>query len=69
MLVAAQEHGFVADYSGWRRSMKGTRFKLIDVLLWNVISPGSEDIIGQVIPHPLPSPFFNICHLVDREEL
>ena len=53
MLAAAQEHGFVADYSGWRRSLKGTRFKLIDVLLWNVISPGSEDIIGQVPYEPL----------------
>ena len=48
MLARAQDSGFVADYSGWRRSLAGTRFQLIDVLLWNVISPGSEDVLGQV---------------------
>ncbi len=48
MLAEAKRTGFVANYSGWRRGLKGTRFKLIDVLLWNVISPGSEEVLGQV---------------------
>lgn len=56
MLAEAQKRGFVADYSGWRRSLKGTRFKLIDVLLWNVISPGSEDVLGQVRAHAAGCP-------------
>ena len=36
------------DYSAWRRSLKGSRFKLIDVTVFNVISPGTEDVLGQV---------------------
>ena len=55
MLAEAQQRGFIANYSGWRRSLQGTRFKLLDVLLWNVISPGSEALLGQVRPPEDPA--------------
>ena len=48
ILEAAQRKGFVDNVTGWRRSLKGSRFKLIDAILFNVISPGSEDVLGQV---------------------
>ena len=48
MLAEVRQKGFVENYSGWRRSLKGSRFRLIDVLLFNVISPGTEDVLGQV---------------------
>ena len=47
LMEAALQKGFVDEVSVWRR-LKGTRFKLIDAVLFNVISPGSEDVLGQV---------------------
>ncbi len=46
------------EVTDWRRSLKGTRFKLIDAVLFNVISPGSEDVLGQVRP-PFRTPSLN----------
>ena len=50
LLEAALQKGFVDEVTDWRRSLKGTRFKLIDAVLFNVISPGSENVLGQVRP-------------------
>ena len=47
LVEAARQKGFVDGVTGWRRSLKGSRFKLIDAILFNVISPGSEDVLGQ----------------------
>jgi hypothetical protein len=47
-LAEARQKGFAENYSAWRTSLKGSRFKLIDVVVFNVISPGTEDVLGQV---------------------
>ena len=67
MLAAARERGCIHDYTGWRRSLKGQRFQLLNVVLWNVISPGSPDILGQVPASPPPLPPIQPCaHLTLR---
>ena len=56
LLEAALQKGFVDGVTDWRRSLKGTRFKLIDAVLFNVISPGAEDVLGQArLPFRTPS--------------
>jgi hypothetical protein len=37
LLERARDRGFIADYSGIRRSRSGRRFRIDGVLLWNVL--------------------------------
>ncbi len=46
MLQTAATDGYVSNYQGWRMSLGGKRFKILDVELFNVID-FSGDKIGQ----------------------
>jgi hypothetical protein len=36
LLARAQRHGFISDYAGVRVNSKGQRFRIRDVILWNI---------------------------------
>lgn len=46
LLESVKEKGYVDDYEGWRRSFKGTAFKISKSTVFNVESPGGE-VVGQ----------------------
>lgn len=46
LLAKALENGFVDDYEGWRKSFKGTPFKVSNTTIFNIESPGG-DAMGQ----------------------
>ena len=48
-LESAAEDGVIRDYSGWRQSLKGTRFQIKDCTLFNLETPTGK----KVIPGPL----------------
>jgi hypothetical protein len=41
-LSAALENGYVNGYEGWRKSFKGTRFKIMDATVFNVEAPSGS---------------------------
>lgn len=46
LLAKALENGFVDGYEGWRKSFKGTPFKVSNTTIFNIESPGG-DPMGQ----------------------
>jgi len=46
LLAKALDNGFVDDYEGWRKSFKGTPFKVSNTTIFNIESPGG-DAMGQ----------------------
>ncbi|PRW20316.1 MEKHLA domain-containing isoform A [Chlorella sorokiniana] len=47
-LARAKEQGFIDDYTGWRKSFKGTRFQIGRTTLFNVEAPSGE-LVGQAV--------------------
>ena len=48
-LESAAEDGVIRDYSGWRQSLKGTRFQIKDCTLFNLETPtGKKVILGPL---------------------
>ncbi|CAK0783440.1 hypothetical protein CVIRNUC_006639 [Coccomyxa viridis] len=45
-LESAAEDGVIRDYSGWRQSLKGTRFQIKDCTLFNLETPTGKKV-GQ----------------------
>lgn len=42
ILQQVTEKGYVDDYEGWRKSLKGTRFKIKNVCVFNIDAPSGE---------------------------
>ncbi|KAL4431366.1 hypothetical protein ABPG75_006622 [Micractinium tetrahymenae] len=47
-LARAMDKGFIDDYTGWRKSFKGKRFKIGRTTLFNVEAPSGE-VLGQAV--------------------
>lgn len=57
LLARAREKGFIDDYSGIRIAKDGSRFRIADVVLWNVVVDGARHGQAAVFRSwvPLPS--------------
>lgn len=57
LLARAREKGFIDDYSGIRIAQDGSRFRIADVVLWNVVVDGVRHGQAAVFRRwePLPS--------------
>ena len=43
-LESAAEEGVIRDYTGWRQSLKGTRFQIKDCTLFNLETPTGKKV-------------------------
>ena len=56
-LESAAEDGVIRDYSGWRQSLKGTRFQIKSCTLFNLETPtGKKVILGPLTCSEDPPP-------------
>ena len=49
-LESAAEDGVIRNYTGWRQSLKGTRFQIKDCTLFNLETPTEKKVL-QIVTH------------------
>ena len=60
-LESAAEDGVIRDYSGWRQSLKGTRFQIKDCTLFNLETPTGKKVILGFLTHLKAAPLHCRC--------
>jgi len=54
-LESAAEDGVIRNYSGWRQSLKGTRFHIKDCTLFNLETPTGKKVMPYLSAIPKQS--------------
>ena len=57
MLESAAEDGVIRDFSGWRQSLKGTRFQIKGCTLFNLETPTGKKVSLSLLAYSDDSPF------------